>query len=184
MAFSCASTICWRQYTSSHWIVLVLVSISVNLRCMGLFLESQFYFIDLCIINIFMQAPYCLEVTIVSFENEEYESSCFILFFFSSKSALVLLNLFKFHINFWVTYLLLQKIWRIFPILIEITVNLIISVENIAILTMLNSLINEHGMFFSLYLISFKKFQHVISRYKFCTHYPGNADGKESFFKI
>lgn len=82
MAFSCASTICWRQYTSSHWIVLVLFSISVNLRCIGLFLESQFYFIDLCIINIFMQAPYCLEITIVSFENEEYESSCFILFFF------------------------------------------------------------------------------------------------------
>lgn len=81
VAFSCASTICWRQCTSSHWIVLVLFSISVNLRCMGLFLESQFYFIGLCIINIFMPVSYCLEITIVSFENEEYESSCFILFF-------------------------------------------------------------------------------------------------------
>ena len=132
-----------------------------------------------------MPAPYCLEITTVSFENEEYESSCFILFF-SSKAAFVLLNLFKFHMNFWVSYLLLQKIWRIFPILIEITVNLIISVENIAILTMLNSLINEHGMFFSLfsYLISFKNFQHIISRYKFCTPYPGNSDGKESFVKF
>ena len=88
--------------------------------------------------------------------------------------------------NFWVSYPLLLKIWRIFQILIEITVNLKISVENIAILTMLNFLINEHGMFFSLFLclISFKVFQHIISGYKFCTHYPDNSDGKESFVKF
>lgn len=117
---------------------------SVNLRHKSLFLKSQFCFIYL---YIYLYAcTNCLDYCCFIPSSKNFEVSIFLLCSSFFKFALPLLSLLKCHMNFWVSYPFLQK--KAFQVLIETALHMSIALGNIAILTMLNFPINEHGMFF------------------------------------
>ena len=134
-------TICWEDQYFPHWIVLALLwKINwpqINWGYISGFLSLFHWFAYL---SIYHCLDYCSFV--VSFEIENYESSKFALLF--SK----LFWLFWVPcISMWIVGSACQFLQKIpAEILICIVLNLLINLENIAILTIFSLLILEYGM--------------------------------------
>ena len=136
------------------WIALVNLLIISDLRCIGLFLESHFYFpVDLYVCLCASNTLSSLHYFVVSFEIMMW---VLLLCSFFSRIISVILGTFQSNMNFRIG---LSKIifFLSTEIVIGVVLNLLISLGCTAILTVFNLLIHKNDTFhlFRFSLISF-----------------------------
>ena len=130
----------------SHWFVLANQWNSIDDKCKGLFVDSQFYSLNLYLI--LMPVTHCLDywkfMQILEIKTCVCESSNFTIFFFL-KIVLAILVPLHFHLNF---RMRLANFYNTTSCdFTEISLTLKINWGKIAILTKLSLPIHEHGVF-------------------------------------